>query len=178
MFFLPPSSISELSGPAGCGKTELTLRFLAQEFAAKPHSRIAWINEASHACGVPHQESATTYPRAFSAHGIPLSQTLFVSTKSVETSTVIQQLLASQSFAAIVISASIFQAVDLRRIQIGAKRACARVILLTHSPTPEGSRWMIARQVSVRRIGEIPLSEIRTDTLKDGKLPIHMVVNT
>jgi hypothetical protein len=131
-------ALTELCGPAGGGKTELVLRFLAEN----PTLRVAWI-----------EDPISIYPCAFPRHGVSLNRVLFVRDPGEHAIWCVQQILRSGIFPVVVLAAPSRieggHGVPLRRLQLAAEQANASVILLSERPT-EGA-WAIANQIEVRR---------------------------
>ena len=135
---IPRGALCEVSGSHGGGKSELVLRFLAEN----PKVRAAWI-----------EEEFTIYPCAFFRFGVDLSRVLF-SEAGAETLWAAHQILRSQLFGAVILTAPAASELDLRRLQLAAEKAQASVILLAEEPMQEGS-WPIQLQLETfRRSGE------------------------
>ncbi len=148
----PIGALSEVCGTLGSGKTEILLKFLAEN----PHLRVAWV-----------EEEFSVYPCAFPQRHVALERVFFVdasgSSRKVSSSGttqgeklalwVVHQILQSQVFGVVVVSASISEriaAVTLRRLQLLAEKSRCSVILLTESPTRWAS-WAIQLQLQVER---------------------------
>lgn len=165
---LPQGAITEILGAPGSGKTEAVLRFLA----AHPELRAAWI-----------EEDFTIYPCAFPQHGVELSRVFFVDVGVASNGVGVgssgagvaskdsalwaaHQILASQLFGAIVLSARIQDLVALRRLQLAAEKNQARVILLSEvsAMASVGNAWPIRLQLqaSRTRAGEPVLTVLRS----------------
>jgi len=136
---VPRGALTEVSGPAGSGKTEAVLKFLAAHTA--PLGRVAWI-----------EDRFTAFPTGFSQHGVDLSRLLFIE-GGKDSIWAAHQILRSQIFGALILfvrestlSASQPQ-IELRRLQLSAEQSHAAVILLTHQPRPQGASWPISLQL-------------------------------
>jgi hypothetical protein len=143
---LPGGALWEFSGPSGGGKTEIVLKFLSEH----PEQRVAWV-----------EESLTVYPCAFVQQKVALQRVLFVETSRYLWA--VQQILRSQIFAFVILSAPVQSEVERRRLQIAAEKASASVILITEDATRQAS-WPISVQLQVSRCqvsGEARLEVIK-----------------
>lgn len=134
---LPKGALIEVSGAAGSGKTEITLRFLAEN----PRLRVAWI-----------ESEWTAYPCAFEQHRVSLSRVLFLESGH-EALWTAHQTVRSGLFGIVVIhvgDASNHSEMALRRLQLAAERSGATVVLLTETPARRGT-WPIAVQLRASR---------------------------
>lgn len=129
----PKGALTEVSGPSGSGKTEVVLGFLAKHSELK----VAWV-----------EQKLSIYPSAFPLRKISLSRVLFVETE--EYLWAAYQVLKSQVFQVLVLSAPVRQEIALRRLQIAAEKAQVVVVLLTESLTQQGT-WPISVQLQVSR---------------------------
>ncbi len=141
---IEPGSLIELSGQAGCGKTELVLQLLARH---PELTRIGWI-----------EERWTAYPPAFEARGIALARLLCCDTQgdSELSHWTALQLLRSGLFGVLVLSISFSRKreerqVQLRRLQLAAERSRTTTFLLHEEPLPEGT-WAITHRLAARRV--------------------------
>jgi hypothetical protein len=133
---LPKGAVVEISGTHGGGKTEVVLRFLAEN----PDVRVAWI-----------EEELTIYPCAFPQNRVGLERVLFVESKPAETLWTVHQILRSQVFGVIVIRmGGACDEMALRRLQLAAEKAQVTVILLAEEAAKKGT-WPIAVQLEARR---------------------------
>lgn len=130
---LPQGALVEVSGPPGGGKTELVLKLISEH----PGIKVAWV-----------EESLTIYPGAFAQQKVSLQRVLFIETTRYLWA--VHQILRSQLFGMVILSARVANEVERRRLQIAAEKASASVILLAEQATGQGS-WPIAVQLSVRR---------------------------
>lgn len=130
---VPRGVLVEVSSPIGGGKTEVILKFLAEN----QHLRVAWV-----------EKDFTVYPCAFLQQKVKLDRVLFVDTPQYLWAA--HQVLKSQIFEVVVLSASIPTEIQLRRLQIEAKKSGTTVILLTDCLTEVGT-WPVAMQVDVMR---------------------------
>jgi hypothetical protein len=144
---IPLGALTEISGRAGGGKTEVVFKFLAEN----PQVKVAWI-----------EESFTLYPCRMAQQKVALERVLFVET-SEEYLWVAQQVLRSQIFSVVVLVAPVPHETILRRLQIAAERAKSTLIFLTEYPTMQGT-WPIAVQLQAMREG--PRSELFLKVLK------------
>lgn len=144
---IPRGALTEISGRAGGGKTEVVLRLLAEN----PEIKVAWI-----------EENFTLYPCRMAQQKVALDRVLFVET-STEYLWVAQQVLRSQIFSVIVLVAPVPHETILRRLQIAAERTQSTLILLTEYSTIQGT-WPIAVQLQVMRNG--PRGELFLTVLK------------
>jgi hypothetical protein len=126
--------VTELSGPEGCGKTELLLQFLAKN----PSLRAAWV-----------ENKRSIYPSAFPRYGVSLTRVLFVEA-GTDTLWATQQVLRSQLFPLVVVRGleTDANALTLRRLQLAAEQAHAAVVLLPEHPTESGA-WPICLQAHI-----------------------------
>lgn len=142
----PRGAVTEISGSAGGGKTELVLRELARQGSvarmdsvrSDSGGRIAWI-----------EDSFTAYPCAFEQAGVDLDRVLFVEA-GMQTLWCAHQALRSGIFETVVVSLHVIEIgeVDLRRLQLSSEKAQAGVILLPEQPAARGA-WAIALQLRV-----------------------------
>ncbi len=134
------AAITELSGAAGSGKSEMALRFLAEN----PGIRAAWI-----------ESDLTAYPRAFPLHGVDLDRVLFCAAGN-ELVWCAQQILRSGIFPVVVIAPPVaLTPTDLRRIQLGAEQSRSSVLLISEKPTAAGA-WTIRSQYQIIRGWSLP----------------------
>ncbi|MEO5969500.1 MAG: hypothetical protein ABIQ95_06200 [Bdellovibrionia bacterium] len=133
---IPRGALTEISGRAGGGKTEAVLRLLAEN----PEVKVAWI-----------EENFTLYPCRMAQQKVALDRVLFIET-SAEYLWVTQQVLRSQIFSVVVLTAPVPNEIILRRLQIAAERAKSTLIFLTEYPTLQGT-WPITVQLQVMRNG-------------------------
>jgi hypothetical protein len=145
---IPRGAITEVSGRSGGGKTELVLRFLAEN----PEARVAWV-----------EEELTIYPCAFPQNRVELERVLFVDAPFGKKLWTAHQILRSGACPIVVIDAQGLSEADLRRLQLAAERADAAVILLTQEPSARGA-WPIAAQLAVQRPGRE--SFLKVDVMK------------
>jgi hypothetical protein len=127
-------ALTEVSGPAGGGKTEVVLRFLAEN----PKLRAAWIEEA-----------LSVYPCAFPLHGVNLNRVLFVRDPGTHAVWAAQQILRSGIFPVVVLAVKALAELDLRRLQLAAEQSNASVLLLSEEPAR--GAWAIGHQLEIRR---------------------------
>jgi hypothetical protein len=132
---LPKGAVVEISGNAGGGKTEVVLRFLAQN----PTVRVAWV-----------EEEFTIYPCAFPQSSVGLQRVLFVDSPPGETLWTVHQMVRSQVFGVIVMQLKNMDEMALRRLQLIAEKAQVTIIVLSDEPTRKGS-WPISVQLQVSR---------------------------
>lgn len=151
---IPLGALIEVSGPAGGGKTEVVLQFLAEN----PQLKVAWV-----------ENSMTIYPCVFLEKKLELNRVLFVET--LDLLWVAHQVLKSQIFGVLVLPPTRvvlnssshdsshsrgegliaqINEVQLRRLQIAAEKAQVSVFLLTEMALEEGA-WPISVQIQVRR---------------------------
>lgn len=133
---LPKGAVVEVSGSSGGGKTEVVLRFLAEN----PEARVAWI-----------EDELTIYPCAFPQNRVGLERVLFVESKPSEVLWTVHQILRSQVFGVVVlrVGASIDE-MALRRLQLAAEKTQTTVILLSEEAARRGT-WPIAVQLHAKR---------------------------
>ena len=144
---LPRGSVVEMSGDLGGGKTELVLRFLAQN----PSVRVAWV-----------EEDFSIYPCAFPQSRVGLERVLFVDSPPNELLWSVHQMIRSGVFGVIVVSLGSRRAqsssskgvpldeMALRRLQLAAEKSNVTVILLSEQPSRRGT-WPISVQIQVSR---------------------------
>jgi hypothetical protein len=134
---LPKGALIEISGNAGGGKTEVVLRFLAQN----PSVRVAWV-----------EEEFSIYPSAFPQNSVGLERVLFVDSPPGETLWTVHQILRSQVFGVVILKKSQFSMDEmaLRRLQLAAEKSQITVILLTDQPARKGT-WPISVQLQASR---------------------------
>jgi len=129
------SSMTELSGPAGCGKTEVVLQLLAEN----PQTRVAWI-----------ESELSSYPRALPLHGVALHRVLFCQAGG-DLVWSAQQVLRSGIFDfVIVIPPTALAPTELRRLQLATEQARSSTLLLSEKPTAAGA-WTLKQQFQVVR---------------------------
>jgi hypothetical protein len=158
---LPAGAITEISGPIGGGKTEVVLRFLAENHSCP----VAWI-----------ESHFTLYPCRLPQLRVDLGRVLFVESQK-EYLWALGQALRSQLFKILVLRASPVGEIDLRRLQIAAERAGVVLILLTEYRTIQGA-WPIAVQLQVMRgtpSGEVVLKILKYPGRQNGL--IHSLRN-
>jgi hypothetical protein len=154
---IPRGALTEISGLPGSGKSELVLRFLAEN----PELRVAWV-----------EEDLTAYPCAFPQQGVDLRRVLFIESgpNAQNVTWTIQQILRAQLFGVVVVSAAFHRpdlALNLRRLQLAAEQAHAAVILLSDRPT-QGSSWPIALQLQAARRSGLSLKVLKTKSPQGG----------
>ena len=132
---IPRGAITEVSGRSGSGKTELVLKFLAEN----PEARVAWI-----------EEELTIYPCAFPQNRVGLERVLFIDAPFGKKLWTAHQILRSGACPIVVIDAQGLNEADLRRLQLAAEKTDAVVILLSQTPSERGA-WPIAAQLVVDR---------------------------
>jgi hypothetical protein len=134
---LPHSGLVEIAGPLGSGKTQVLLKFLAEN----PKLRVAWV-----------ENRFSIYPPSFIQNRVELERVLFVDSPSEKLFWSAQQILRSQVFEVLVIRGEAARdEIELRRLQIIAEKSEALVFLLREETTQEGS-WPIGVQIQVRRL--------------------------
>lgn len=133
---LPPGSLIEISGEPGSGKTEILLRFLAEN----PQLKILWV-----------EKQLSIYPLIFPAYGISLERTWFIQS-SVKNALhpLLSQVLRSQVFQVVVLSEIELSEISLRRLQLNVQKSKTLFFVLKTYPTTEGA-WPIRIQLSVSR---------------------------
>lgn len=132
---IPRGAITEISGAHGSGKTELALRFIAEN----PKAHVAWV-----------EDQFTAYPCAFAQHGVELGRVLFAEAGDQALWTTLQ-MLRSGIFGIIVLSLSKqLEQIELRRLQLASEQAHTSLVLLTETPTLQGA-WPIALQLEVNQ---------------------------
>ena len=133
---LPKGAVVEVSGSSGGGKTEVVLRFLAEN----PEARVAWI-----------EDELTIYPCAFPQSRVGLERVLFVESRPQEIVWTVNQILRSQVFGVVVLrTAAALDEMTLRRLQLTAEKTQTTVILLTEEAARRGT-WPIAVQLHAKR---------------------------
>ena len=141
-----PGTLTEISGPAGGGKTQVVVQELAALLAgnaSEDPARVAWI-----------ESGFSIYPPALESYGIDLEQVVWVDAGDDPKRVLwaAQQVVNSQIFSAVVIAgAGSLETVQLRRLQLVAEKARARVLILSDFPTTEGS-WPLHLQIQVNRV--------------------------
>jgi len=141
---LQKGGVTEISGALGSGKTESVLKLVVEN----PELRVAWL-----------EKEWTLYPGALvrgHAGQEALLQNLWCvewERSSVPIVSVLLQIIASQTFGAVVIYASsanaaFFTAIDLRRLQISAEKANVAVIVLTERALAHGG-WCFRKRFRV-----------------------------
>ncbi len=154
---VPRGAITEISGPAGSGKTEWTLRFIRQTLRQNfdQHSqnceRIGSV-ETARVCWI--EDVFTANPRGFAEHGLDLSHFLFVE-GGRDSLWATHQVLRSQLFDAVVlwVRESVLSvsepSVELRKLQLSAEQAGVPLLLLSPHPRPTGVNWPVALQIAM-----------------------------
>ena len=149
---IPRGAITEISGPAGSGKTEWTLRFIQQNFDQhSKHERIGSV-ETARVCWI--EDVFTANPRGFTEHGLDLSRFLFVE-GGRDSLWATHQVLRSQLFDAVVlwVRESVLSvnepSVELRKLQLSAEQAGVPLLLLSPQPRPTGVNWPVALQIAM-----------------------------
>jgi hypothetical protein len=134
---LPKGAVVEVSGSDGGGKTEVVLRFLAEN----PEARVAWI-----------EDELTIYPCAFPQNRVGLERVLFVESKKGEALWTAHQILRSQVFGVVVLRVAhgLSDEMALRRLQLAAEKTQTTVVILAEEPARRGT-WPIAVQLQARR---------------------------
>jgi hypothetical protein len=131
---IPRGALIEISGPAGSGKSELALQFLAEV----PQLRAAWV-----------EDEFTVYPCAFPQAGISLNRILF-SQGGSDSIWVALQILSSQLFGVVILKTRLENEIDLRRLQLCAEKSRSSLIVLSDSPRLQGN-WTFQLQLEVQR---------------------------
>jgi hypothetical protein len=143
----PRGALSEIHGAPGSGKSELILRFLAEN----PTLRVAWV-----------EDEFTVYPCAFTQAGISLERLLFSQAgNQVVWGTL--QILASRLFSVVIVKAKIESEIDLRRLQLAAERSQCAVILISDEPRRR-FHWPFQVQLQTQR--DADRHEVLLQTLK------------
>ena len=133
---LPKGAVVEVSGSAGGGKTEIVLRFLAEN----PEARVAWI-----------EDEMTVYPCAFPQNRVGLERVLFVESRPQDTLWTVHQILRSSVFGVIVLRVrNALDEMALRRLQLAAEKTQTTVVLLSEEAARRGT-WPIAVQLQASR---------------------------
>lgn len=148
---LPRAAVSEISGPAGGGKTEWVVSRLANPAS---QGRIAWL-----------EESLTLYPCALAQAGVALDRVYFIETGAQALLSCTQQVIRSGLFESVVVTrprAARWEERTWRRLQLVAEPTRTALIVIGEEATREGS-WVLALQVEVRREGE---GALRTQVLR------------
>ena len=137
-------SLVEFFGKPGCGKTELVLRFLAEN----PDLKGAWV-----------EQNFSIYPPAFPQFQVELDRILFVEATPNPRATragskaalwATHQILKSQLFGAIVLTEVSIHETELRRLQLASEKSQSIIFLLKDNPT-QRRHWPIAIQAEVIR---------------------------
>ena len=132
----PKGAVVEVSGSAGGGKTEIVLRFLAEN----PEARVAWI-----------EDEMTVYPCAFPQNRVGLERVLFVESRPQDTLWTVHQILRSSVFGVIVLRVrNALDEMALRRLQLAAEKTQTTVVLLSEEAARRGT-WPIAVQLQASR---------------------------
>lgn len=129
---IPTGAITAISG---AGKTELTLRFLAEH----PALSVAWL-----------EEKMTVHPFGFLQRGVSLGRVLFVEAAQQVTWAALQ-VLKAQVFKVVVISTQGGGTHDFRKIQLASEKAGAAVILLSPQPL---SNWSVSLHLHAQKFLE------------------------
>lgn len=158
-------ALTEICGPAGGGKTELTLQLIRELDSEKASPKVCWI-----------ERDFTIYPPAFARHGIDPNRIFWVDSQAAaggESDSAklalwsAQQALASRLFGIVVVGGSSrgYETVALRRLQLAAEKSQAFVLLLSEYPTA-GITWPIRTQLQVDRGFGKEGHELRITVLK------------
>jgi hypothetical protein len=136
---LPRGALIHMTGSQGGGKTEMALRFIAEN----PQARVAWI-----------EDRFTLYPVSVQQLGADLERVLFIHSGEQSLWT-FSQILSSQYFEIIVLSAEKLKLSDteLRRLQLMAEKAgcCCILISENESITTQGD-WSVALKLETERV--------------------------
>lgn len=153
---LPLGALIEFSGPVGAGKTELVLKFLSEN----PEGKVAWIEDPMSA-----YSGCPIYPWAFEQKKVSLQRVLFVETPRYLWA--VQQVLKSQIFKTVILSAPVSTEVERRRLQIAAEKAGASVILIDEKSTRQGN-WPFAVQLHVTRCQKTGMLRLQVVKYRGG----------
>ncbi len=137
------SSLIEVAGVCGSGKTESLLRVLRE----RPTSRIAWM-----------EVEPTIYPCAFPQLGVPLSRLLFVEPEQ-DLLWSVQQVLQSGLFECLVLhlGGSLLKETQLRQLQFLARKSRAFVFVVTDRPHAQSNGFFSFRfQIEKKSLGASP----------------------
>lgn len=141
---LPQGALVEVSGAEGSGKTEVILRFLAEN----PTLQAAWI-----------ESDFTINPCAFLESHVALERVLFIDaspgaqigqTQNQDPHWIAQQILSSQVFNVLILSGVRSDERTLRRLQLAAQRSQTTVIFLNRITTQQNA-WPFQVQLEVHR---------------------------
>jgi hypothetical protein len=132
---IPRGAITEISGSPGSGKSEAVFKLISETSSS---IRVAWV-----------EEDFTIYPCALLQAGVDLSRVLFSQAGGLACWSA-QQILRSQLFPIVVLSARIREEIELRRLQLAAEKSCTTLLLLSDEPRRQGA-WPIRLQLEASR---------------------------
>jgi|GEM_PF-787842 len=139
-------SLGVLCGPQGSGKSEIAIRFLAENASLQA----AWV-----------EDELSIYPHAFSQNGVALERVLFIEAGLKDSLWCVHQLLRSGLFQVVIYTLAPARSrrgkkipleedeVSLRRLQIAAEKSGALVLFLAE--TPFAASWPLYSQIQVFR---------------------------
>jgi hypothetical protein len=139
-------SLGVLCGSEGSGKSEVALRFLAEN----PSLQAAWV-----------EDDLSIYPCAFEQKGVSLKRVLFIEAGLKNALWCVHQLLRSTLFQVVIYTLASARSrrgkklpleedeVSLRRLQIAAEKAGALVLFLSEAPF--SASWPLSAQIQVSR---------------------------
>ncbi len=140
---IPRGTLTELCGPPGCGKTELLIRFLI----LSPSLHAAWI-----------EKGLTLYPFTLFENRIEPSRVLLIDLSGANAADphwIARQALSTPGFPVVVLSQISATEIEMRRLQLFARKAQAQIFFLNEVPTPaRKGGWAITTQLRVHRHSE------------------------
>jgi len=155
---IPRGAITEISGPPGSGKTDWTLRWIAQVLSSTSSGQHSNQNERIGMAGSGWvawiEDSFSANPRGFAEQGVDLGRFLFIE-GGKDSLWASHQVLRSGIFKIVVLWVrdavlSIAEpSVELRKLQLSAEQAGVPLLLLSPLPRPSGVNWPVALQIAM-----------------------------
>jgi hypothetical protein len=155
---IPKGALVHLHGLTGSGKTQMVLKFLAEN----PTAKVAWI-----------EDDFNVYPVSFSQMNAGLDRILFISAHR-ESSWALSTVLSSQLFGIVILSGQNIRLKDteLRRFQLMAEKVGSTCVLLSEndSISTQGDWSLSLKLQALRQSMEDPprLKVVRSRRVVNG----------